>query len=287
MSKIIERIQKLLRLASNAGSEAEAALAAQRAADMMAEHEIQEAELALASEEPRKVDPIQSYFEVTKTSKKVAWHMRVTYGVAKAYGAEAFWSGGRVMLFGRLSAVQATKYTAHYLMRQVEKITDREAPSKQYSKMYRNAFRLGCARRIEQRILDEIEAKKLAERKSALEAQRKAAYEEARANGDVDGMLDNDMEDLIENVEEEDLAADEQETAAATPVNTMALAIVEKDKKEVEEAFEKFSSKWGAPARVGRVSSGSGYNAGRSAGDRVNLGMSGGKGLPRGQDSLR
>jgi uncharacterized protein YeeX (DUF496 family) len=85
MTKIVDRIQKLLRLAKNAGSEAEAALAAERARQLMAEHEIHEAEISLADPtETRVVEEIVKNFEVTKTKKKVAWHMRLAAAVARS-----------------------------------------------------------------------------------------------------------------------------------------------------------------------------------------------------------
>lgn len=259
MSRIIERIQKLLRLAGNAGSEAEAALAAERAAALMAEHEIHEAELAVTADAPRVVEPIEKCFEVTTTQKKVAWHMRVTSAVAESYGAQAYWSGGRVVLFGRLSAVQAAKYTAMYLMREVERLTDREAPSSNYSKAYRNAFRLGCSNRVATRL--DIEARKRAR------AQATPSVPDAP-------------------IATADAAEFETPSVPATPeVNSMALAVIEKDREEVKTAYEDYSKNWRSGRAIGKVSSGSGYSAGRAAGDRVNLG-GGGKGLPRGQGSL-
>lgn len=261
MSKIIERIQKLLKLAAHAGSEAEAALAAERAAQMMAEHEIHEAEVALHTPgETRAPEPIEKCFEVTKTAKKVAWHMRVAYGVAKSYGAAAYWHGGRVVLFGRLSAVQAANYTTQYLMAEVERITDREAPTSQYSRAYRNAFRLGCANRIEVR-LNALTAAKLA---------------------NPTGFKYDNEPGTVTNIPSEDAA--EIQTHAAV---TQALAIVEKDRKEVEDAYTSFSAKWSKRrANVGKVTSGSGYKAGREAGDRVNLGGNAKGGLPKGTGVL-
>lgn len=272
MSKIIERIQKLLRLAQNAGSEAEAALAAQRAADMMAQHEIHEAELALANaEQPREAEPIEKCFQVTSTKKRVAWHMRITNAVAKTYGAMAYWTGGKVVLFGRLSTVQAVSYTAQYLMREVEKLTDREAPSPTYSKTYRNAFRLGCANRVAVR-LDELE-----------EARKAKAHYAANVETATDVVTEDEM----------DAAAEDSGEFTPTPTpdapaaSSMALAVIEKDRKEVEDEYKNFSRKWRTGAAIGKVSNGSGYSAGRAAGDRVNISGKTKGGLPKGQDSLR
>ena len=281
MSRIIEKIQKLLRLAQNAGSEAEAALAAQRAADLMAAHEIHEAEISLADPtELRAPEPIEKCFEVTTTKKRVAWHMRVTNAVARSYGAMAYWSGGRVVLFGRLSAVQAANYTAHYLMREVDKITDKEAATTAgYSKTYRNSFRLGCANRVADRLDELTEAKKKAPTIDVTEVE--AAETAAAAATEVPNIFDDEVE------EEGAPEMPEPKPEEAPKANPMALAIIEKDREEVKKEYETYSKKWRRGPRIGQVSSGSGYSAGRAAGNRVNLGGKSKGGLPKGQDVLR
>jgi hypothetical protein len=248
---IIDRIQKLLRLAKNAGSEHEAALAAQRASELMAQHEVHEAEISLDAQAPRVAEPIDKRFQVTDTKKKVAWHMRVINGVARTYGAKAYWTYGRIQLFGRLSAVQAASYTSQYLMREIESITDIEAPSPQHSRAYRNAFRLGCASRVAERLDAQTAAKR--------------APNSTYAHADGKSTPSDD---------------------APPPPSAGVIAIIAKDHAEVEQAYTDFSRKWRAGARVGQVSSGSGYNAGQAAGGRVRLG--GGRGgLPRGQGVLK
>lgn len=266
-NKIIHRIQKLLKLAGNAGSEAEAALAAERAAALMAQYEIHEAEVALASgTEVRTPEPIEKAHRVTGTKKKVAWHMRVTSAVASSYGATAYWIGGAVVLFGRLSAVQAAGYTSQYLMREVERITDKEAPTTSYSKTYRNAFRLGCASRVAYR----VEEAARAARKNPAAAMAKAA------------------EVMAEDLDAGDPSAPTNEPAPVNaPVNAMALAVIEKDREEVEAEYKKYSAKWRSAGPVGKVSNGSGYEAGKRAGDRVNIAGRSRGGLKAGQGVLK
>lgn len=248
MADIISKIQKLLKLAGNAGSEAEAALAAQRAAELMAEHEVHEAQLAVdAGDKPRVAEPIEKCFEVTKTARRVAWHMKLIGATAESYGARAYWSGGRVVLFGRLSAVQAASYTSQYLIREVERMTDRLCPSPRYTKSDRNSFRLGCAVRVAQRIYQDIEAK--------------------RPKTEPENIFD-------------DLFPEQ------APAPTTALAIIEKDRKEVEDAYDSYSANFGTAPRIGKVSSYSGYQAGREAGKSISLGSARGD-LPAGQGSLR
>jgi hypothetical protein len=251
-SNVIDRIQKLLRLAKNAGSEHEAALAAKRAAELMAQHEIHEAEISLDTQEPRVAEPIDQRFQLTDTKKKVAWHMRVAYGVARSVGARAYYSKGRVMLFGRLSAVQAASYTTQYLMREIEAITDEKAPSPVHSRAYRNAFRLGCASRIEERLEDQIAAKNMPQHGAAKTKSASASPA-------------ND---------------------APPPASAGVIAIIEHDRAEVEAAYEDYSKRWRKTARVGQVSSGSGFTAGQAAGNRVKLGGRA-RGLKAGQGTLK
>ena len=256
MSKIIDRIQKLLKLAANAGSEAEAALAAERAAELMMLHEIHEAELSLdGPNEPRTPEPIDHCHVVTDTKKKVAWHMRVAGAVARSYGAKAYWNAGSVVLFGRLSAVQAATYTAQYLMREIERVTDHEAPTVGYSRSWRNAFRLGCASRIAYRLDEKTRPTKLTR------------------------MPDGSLQRV--DVQPEARMSEEPSPSAGV------IAVIERDRAEVNQAYASFSKGWKSSGSVGNYSSGGGFAAGQDAGERVSLGGGGRGGLPRGQGAIK
>jgi hypothetical protein len=312
VDKIIDRIQKLLALAANAGSEQEAALAAERAAQLMAQHEIHEAQLTADGANVRTPEPIERRHYITHTAKRVQWHMNIAAAVDETYGAQAYWHGGSVVLFGRLSAVQAAAYTTQYLIREIERITDRMAPSSYYGRAYRNAFRLGCSSRVGARIRAE-HAKAEAARREA--AARGAAREhdggeqtshvaEAAsppAPGSIEEQLwqgdagpepgdepergdDHDDEQTEEEAEEIEAEA---EAEAAQPVTAQALAIIDRDRKEVEDAYKDFSKKWRKGRSLGNVSSGGGYRAGREAGDRVDISNRSRGGLAAGQGSLK
>lgn len=254
---ILDRIKKLLRLAQNAGSEQEAALAAERAAQMMAQHEIHEAMIDLDEPaEARVKEEIVERHEVTTTKKRVAWHMRIASGVAYSFGAHVYWDGGRIAMFGRLSAVQAASYTTHYLIRQIETICDELAPSPEHSRGYRNAFRLGCARRVEERVREAARA----EREHVAVKLMPVAARPAAKRAEPDEI-------------------------PMPPPEAGVIARIEKDRAEVNAAYEKHSAKWGK-VKVGVASSGDGLKAGKAAGDRVRLGGRTRGGLPRGQGVL-
>ena len=339
--KIIDRVQKLLALASNAGSEAEAALAAERAAKLMAEHEIHEAQLSLdGAANVRTPEPIEKCHYVTRTRKRVAWHMNIVGSVDETYGARAYWQGGSVVLFGRLSAVQAAAYTSQYLIREVERLTDREAPASRFSRAYRNAFRLGCSSRVASRVRaahDKAERERreaaqratveeqaahveaqLTERRTAFEVAPSAltaesyrqAVEYAHAPGratdtDLDAAIAVTAEHIVEEpadeaeergedhddeqTEEEAAEIEAEAEAEAEPVTpTMqALAVIDRDRKEVNDAYTEYSKKWRKGSSIGNVSSGGGYSAGRAAGERVNISSRSRGGLNAGQGSLK
>lgn len=281
---ILERIKKLLRLAQNAGSEQEAALAAQRAAQLMAQHEIHEASINLdGPDEVRAVEEIVKEHPVTFTKKRVAWHIRIASAVAASYGAECYTNGGYsetekngIRFFGRLSAVQAATYTTLYLIRKVEEITDAKAPQSLYARSYRNAFRLGCASRIGARINEETQAEKQKLSKRRKEAERfeaTAAKRAERERFDVSDESGDELPDL--------------DNIPTPPASAGVLARVEKEREEVHTAYKTYSKKWGRSTGIGAVSSGSGYEAGKAAGDRVKLGNRARGGLPKGQDVLR
>lgn len=255
-SDVIERIKKLLALANNAGSEHEAAIAADRASAMMQEHQLTEAQLRVDLPcEPHSIEEIIQA-KVTDTRKKVAWHMRVAGVVDELYGCHAFWRGGQIMFFGRISAVQAATYTTQYLLREVETLIDRQFPSSEYSRKYRNGARLGCSQSVRQNI------QKLIDKQAA----------------------------RVDPVEIFDDILPAKQPKASDGV----LAVIKRDQAEVDENWEDFmypkykngNRRKGRSSNVGNITSHDGYASGRAAGRKIKINVSRG-GLPRGQDSLK
>lgn len=271
---IIDRIKKLLRLAEHAGSEQEAALAAERAAQLMAQHEIHEAQLSDSDVEVR--DPMVECHEVTTTRKRVAWHTSLATAVAESYGAHAYTVGGRIAFFGRLSAVQAAGYTTLYLIREIEEMCDKDAPTHLYSRGFRNAYRLGYARRIAERIREAAARELKRQRRQVERAQAAQATKRAeRESFDVS------------DVAQEPAAADAAPIPTPPP-EAAVLARVEKKREEVRQAYDEYKKDWGRARPIGQISSGGGYRAGKAAGDRAKLPKRGAHGrLPKGQDVLK
>jgi hypothetical protein len=231
---VLDRVRKLLNLARDSNNENEAASAAQRAADLMEQHEIHEAELrtleepdAQAAQHKETIDRLRA----TETRRVVGWHAALASGLMTKFHCRYYFNNGAIVFFGRLTAVQTASYTLQYLIREVERLCDAECADN--SRSFRNAFRLGCASRIAQRLTADIAAP----------------------------------------------------IADQPPASAGVLAIIQKDRDEVEAAYEEMSKDFGK-ARIGSYSSGGGFKAGVRAGTAANLGGGGRAGLPKGQGVL-
>ena len=160
--RIIDRIRKLLALAEGRGAtEAEAALAAERAAELMREHDLAEAEIRV-SDDSVKAEPMVDGQGVpvagTDTQRRrVAWKERIADAVARRFGCEVWTRGAATMLFGRVSHCQAASYTSAYLFREVDRLADDvyEDEARDYghdARRWKSSFRMGCAIRLARRL---------------------------------------------------------------------------------------------------------------------------------------
>jgi hypothetical protein len=252
MADILDRVQKLLRLARNAGSEAEASLAAQRASELMAEHEIHEAQIALDDPDARRApEAIDEEHNIGLGGKRrVAWKHRIINAVAATHGVEVYWSAIRdphtpgqyeqsLALFGRLTAVQTASYVVQFLFAEVERFTVEHCDGVvKPPRGYRNSFRLGVATRIAERLREARETRE-----------------------------------------------------ATTPSPSAGVMVhVQKDREQVAEAFESYGKAHGfrETRAIGQYTAhGGAFRAGKRAGDRAEISSRARGGLPAGQHSLK
>lgn len=263
--KALDRVKKLLALAEGAGSEAEAANAAEKAAALIAEYQLTEAELRLASGEDKSKEPIvDRALDPRIKSKRVAWESTIAAAVARSYGCRYYWYGGTVYFFGRESSVQAAIYTTQYLRAEVERLCaeawlrEREAElsdaawngrdARGAARAWKNGFRLGAASEVARRLYTAASDRR--------DTARQAAQEAAAARA-----------------------------ARGAPAGN-ALAVIERDKEEVDAAYAKRSKGFGKGGSLGATSSLDGYARGRQAGGQVSLG-GGRAGLSAGQGRLK
>jgi len=249
-TKVIDRIKKLLELAESDNPN-EAAVAAARAAEMMAEHELSEAQVRVVDLSPPEAIVNDHKCNEGWSKKRVAWHGTIASALARSMGCRMYWSGPDIRLFGRESAVQTVAYTYQYLVREVDRLAvpawktqglpEVSGASKSERTRLRNewkhSFYTGAANVIATRLLEEMETKEV----------------ERRVNTD----------------------------------NSQALVLVKKEQEEVVAAYKSFSSGFGT-ARVGRkgISRIDGYTSGKLAGRKVSL-RGGGPALGAGKKRLK
>jgi hypothetical protein len=126
---ILNKIRKLLEL-SKSNNEHEAALAAARAAELMVQHQIEEADLEVSTGET-KADPIINE-ALDQCGRWVSWKGWIATGIAKAFGCETYrtnvWlngkSGEEHRIIGPESAMSTVRYMYQYLTNEVARLAD-------------------------------------------------------------------------------------------------------------------------------------------------------------------
>jgi hypothetical protein len=259
LDKAIERVRKLLALAKGT-SEHEAALAASKAAQLIEQFQLSEAMIRLDApeaepepiEQAARLEPELAPFGGRGSGRKrIAWKETIAKAVASDLGIHMYWRNDvDICGFGRESAIQTWRYTYQYLCRAVDQLAD-EAWDRhggyESTRSWKNAFRSGCAQRLAVRVWEERQARKKA-------AKHHAKDLSVRAEVTVDDKAS--IDDRIEAGRE-----------------CQALAIIAKDQEAVDNGYKEYSKNWrGHIGSIGSVSSMSGYEHGKAAGDRIALG---------------
>lgn len=198
LEKILARLRKLIALAKGA-TEHEAALAAERAAQLMAEHNIAEADLITADEQI----VIEDWDVVTHT-KRVVWQGQLAIGLADLVGGRHIWEYDNyrrgkhgkfctLKIIGTPAAIASAKYLWPVFANAVIDLADQawgrerelriqkledanqrriaagkprwssaqiEAAIQSTARAFKGAFRTGCAVRLGQRMSDVAKAKR-------------------------------------------------------------------------------------------------------------------------------
>lgn len=246
IAEVMGKIRKLLALAQRAGNEHEAANAAARAAELMAAYEIEEATIRASAPTDAPAEEIVRDHTVYAGGKNKS-AWRITVAAAVAKSY-----GARCYLTGpnvKVFGRRSAVQATEYTVAYLLREIDALAERNVAGrgKGWANSFRLGAAACV---------ASRLAEAQREREAQERAVL------------------DLL--------------PAASAPAGSVstALAVVTKDRAEVDAAYRDFSSRFGRAGRFGGASSSSGYAAGYAAGSSVSLG--GGRGgLGAGAKGLR
>jgi len=141
---LLEKISKLLALA-NSPNEHEAALAAEKAAELLAQHNLSVADLG----EDKDEDITKGI--VDKTGRYVTWKMWILAGIANANGCQAMRStySGEMRVVGAETNITVSKSMYEYLTAVVDRLVKQHRGK---GRAFINAFRVGCATRLRQRL---------------------------------------------------------------------------------------------------------------------------------------
>lgn len=141
---LLEKISKLLALA-NSPNEHEAALAAEKAAELLAQHNLSVADLGQEKDE----DITKGIID--RTGRYVTWKMWILAGIANANGCQAMRSTytGEMRLVGTGTNITVSKSLYEYLTAVVDNLAKQHRGK---GRTFINAFRVGCATRLRQRL---------------------------------------------------------------------------------------------------------------------------------------
>ncbi len=148
-ASIVERIKKLLALATSS-NENESTAAAEKASLLLAQYNLSLADLGPNHHEEIDEDSVET------TSKFVTWKMMLLSGIADANGCSAMRNtyNGNMFLVGTSTNLIVCKHLYEYLSSAIEKRAKyRKGNGRGLA--YLNAFRVGCATRLRQRLLEQ------------------------------------------------------------------------------------------------------------------------------------
>ncbi len=265
--KIIERIKKLLALASNNPEAEEAALAAAKAQAMIDEHSIDIALLS-ASEAPEeaKLQEVEERVVYQFKGRRLThWILDITHAVCQSNDLYS-WSGWgtrsrRAMkAAGPLTQLIAAEILVDWLVREVEHLYTQDKKNQddvgslwEPGKAYANSFKMGCTHQISMRLRHAAhEAREDAERRASMT--REEAYTLA--------LKEEDTETLV--------SLDAGEKRYDLAIVQKAFILLEEQKKENKD-WAKKKYKFTSRGYSGSTSSYAGWDGGVKAGKKAKI----------------
>ncbi len=140
IKSVIKKIAALRSLAANAGTQAEAEAAAARAEAIIAEYQIQDADLETQSPDDGAIDESEPLFSTDGNRNK--WRSMLASNLAQLHGCYSFChiaATTRQRISGRASDVAIVRYLFGWLCYEIERLAQAE-----HGKAARNAFKLGA-----------------------------------------------------------------------------------------------------------------------------------------------
>lgn len=158
MDKIVARIKKLLALAGNNSSEAEAMLAMEKAHELLAQHGLSMSSVTQESAEKRLNQP--------QRVMRMPWEITVFSALGKLNFCSTYtmrYGGGKTVFFvGRESSIETARLMAEYVIDTITRLSSEAArefrketgaTEKQWFD-YRRSFRFAAATRIHERCME-------------------------------------------------------------------------------------------------------------------------------------
>ena len=169
MQEVIDRIHKLLALATSA-NEYEASAAAAKAQEILTEHNLKLEDIETSYKSPD--IPIEQT-EVLSGSRKVYWRGFIANAIANANFCKAWWMGGKMVIAGRAHNVAIALSLYDYLTKTVERLAAKEVKAQKQAwhfylsqaevigiepfpqpnwRRWKSSFITGCSGRLLERI---------------------------------------------------------------------------------------------------------------------------------------
>ncbi len=153
IQEAMAKVTKLLRL-SESSEPHEAALAAQRAQEILTRYNIDRAALSLDGTESEPEEEIQNFTDrapLDEANARLAtWKTVLANRLAPANQCAVYVSGSAIGIVGRASDVEKVRYMYALLVRETERLTDRHG--KGCGQRWRNSFRYGVVAAIAEKL---------------------------------------------------------------------------------------------------------------------------------------
>jgi len=169
MQEIIDRITKLLALATSA-NEYEASAAAAKAQEILTEHNLRLEDIETGQKSPAL--PIEQ-ITIGSNNRKVYWRGFIANAIANANFCKMWWMGGRMVVAGRRHNVAIALSLYDYLTKTVERLAAEEVKARKQAwhsylsqvkvigiepfpqpnwRRWKSSFITGCSGRLGERI---------------------------------------------------------------------------------------------------------------------------------------
>jgi hypothetical protein len=150
MDRVLDRVRKLLALKTSSNPH-EAAVAAEMAARLLAEHRLSEAQVMIDIGATDDAPTVRERLD--DGPRSATWRVSLCSAVARDNCCRILIGRGYYIVVGTTDDINATKYLYEYLRREVERLSDEaETPEGENGRAWKNSFKIGAAAEVSSRI---------------------------------------------------------------------------------------------------------------------------------------